>query len=166
MIVDIDEDIHLDNVILEKRRELLEDKKITVNGPLSNAFTKALAIAFTKTIEEVDEKRSDMGDDLTDNAERYVISVEDYDPDLIKNVPVEIVKQILNSGKPTNIYLRKQEDLVNPLLYSAEADTLNILILLLNGSTEDFNLLEVENRDNIKQLCIAGFTIYRVVPMN
>ena len=128
MIVDIDEDIHLDNVILEKRRELLEDKKITVNGPLSNAFTKALAIAFTKTIEEVDEKRSDMGDDLTDNAERYVISVEDYDPDLIKNVPVEIVKQILNSGKPTNIYLRKQEDLVNPLLYSAEADTLNILI--------------------------------------
>ena len=98
MIVDINEDIHLDNVILEKRRELLEDKKITVNGPLSNAFTKALAIAFTKTIEEVDEKRSDMGDDLTDNAERYVISVEDYDPDLIKNVPVEIVKQILNSG--------------------------------------------------------------------
>ena len=166
MIVDIDEDIHLDNVILEKRRELLEDKKITVNGPLSNAFTKALAIAFTKTIEEVDEKRSDFGDDLTDNAERYVTSVEDYNPDLIKNVPVEIVKQILASGKPTNIYLRKQEDLVNPLLYSAEADTLNILILLLNGSTEDFNRLEVETRDNIKQLCIAGFTIYRVVPMN
>ena len=69
MIVDIDEDIHLDNVILEKRRELLEDKKITVNGPLSNAFTKALAIAFTKTIEEVDEKRSGIREAIINSGE-------------------------------------------------------------------------------------------------